>query len=157
MGATWKTDSKRRCVVSEKYDVGYASGVFDMFHVGHLNILRNAAARCQTLVVGVGTDEYVEKLKGRPPVVPFAERLEIVHSLQMVDEVMADHAEDKTLAWQARRFDAIFKGDDWKGTAKGARLEQDMASLSVEVVYFPYTLHTSSTLLRAHITGAQAS
>lgn len=139
------------------FEVGYASGVFDMFHVGHLNILRNAAQHCRTLVVGVGTDEYVEQLKGRAPVVPFAERVEIVASLRMVDEVMPDHSEDKTDAWHVRNFDAIFKGDDWKGTAKGARLEADMSSLGVEVVYFPYTLHTSSTLLRAHITGVHAS
>lgn len=140
-----------------QFEVGYASGVFDMFHVGHLNILRNAAERCRTLVVGVGTDEYVEELKGRAPVVPFAERVEIVASLRVVDEVIADHSEDKTQAWHTRRFDAIFKGDDWKGTAKGSRLEADMDRLGVTVVYFPYTLHTSSTLLRAHITGAHAS
>lgn len=139
------------------YAIGYASGVFDMFHVGHLNILRNAAARCRTLVVGVGTDEYVEGLKGRKPVIPFAERVEIVSALAMVDEVIADHAEDKRLAWRTRPFDVIFKGDDWKGTTKGQRLEAEMGELGVDVVYFPYTLHTSSTLLRAHITGAQAS
>jgi len=139
------------------YAVGYASGVFDMFHVGHLNILRRAAERCDRLVVGVGTDEYVEQLKGRMPVVPFAERLEIVAALRMVDEVIADHSEDKTRAWHERPFDVIFKGDDWKGTAKGARLEAAMEPLDVSVVYFPYTLHTSSTILRAHITGAHAS
>lgn len=139
------------------FEVGYASGVFDMFHVGHLNILRNAARRCRTLVVGVGTDEYVQDLKGQLPVVPFVERVEIVASLKMVDEVIADHSEDKTAAWHTRSFDAIFKGDDWKGTPKGVRLEADMRALGVEVVYFPYTLHTSSTLLRAHITGAHAS
>ncbi|GAB3997627.1 adenylyltransferase/cytidyltransferase family protein [Nocardioides marmoraquaticus] len=141
----------------EVHVIGYASGVFDMFHVGHLNILRRAAERCDRLVVGVGTDEYVEQLKGRLPVVPFAERLEIVASLRMVDEVIADHSEDKTEAHRQRPFDVIFKGDDWKGTAKGSRLESSMAPLGVEVVYFPYTLHTSSTILRAHITGAHAS
>lgn len=140
-----------------RHAVGYASGVFDMFHVGHLNILRQAARHCRTLVVGVGTDEYVEALKGRAAVVPFAERVEIITSLRMVDEVVPDHSEDKTLAWHARNFDAIFKGDDWRGSPKGARLEAAMAPLGVEVVYFPYTVHTSSTILRAHISRAEAS
>jgi glycerol-3-phosphate cytidylyltransferase len=142
---------------SPVYDVGYASGVFDMFHVGHLNILRNASQRCRTLVVGVGSDEYVEELKGRPPVIPLAERVEIISALSIVDEVIIDHSEDKTLAFQDRPFDVIFKGDDWKGTAKGARLEEQMESVGVDVVYFPYTLHTSSTILRAHLTRHEAS
>ena len=142
---------------SPVYDVGYASGVFDMFHVGHLNILRNASQRCRTLVVGVGSDEYVEELKGRPPVIPLAERLEIISALSIVDEVIVDHSEDKTVAFQDRPFDVIFKGDDWKGTAKGARLQEQMESVGVDVVYFPYTLHTSSTILRAHLTRNEAS
>jgi glycerol-3-phosphate cytidylyltransferase len=138
------------------YPVGYASGVFDMFHVGHLNILRRAREHCETLVVGVGSDEYVEALKGRSPVVPLVERLDIISALGIVDEVIIDHSEDKTLAWAERNFDVIFKGDDWKGSPKGERLEQDMGVLGVEVVYFPYTLHTSSTLLRAYLTRPEA-
>ena len=138
------------------YPVGYASGVFDMFHVGHLNILRRARLQCETLVVGVGSDEYVEALKGSRPVVPLVERLDIISALGIVDEVIIDHSEDKTKAWAERNFDVIFKGDDWKGSAKGARLEQDMKHLGVAVVYFPYTLHTSSTLLRAYLTRPEA-
>ena len=138
------------------YPVGYASGVFDMFHVGHLNILRRARLHCDTLVVGVGSDEYVEALKGRSPVVPLVERLDIISALCIVDEVIIDHSEDKTKAWEERNFDVIFKGDDWKGSAKGARLEQDMSDLGVAVMYFPYTLHTSSTLLRAYLTRPEA-
>ena len=141
----------------ESRAVGYASGVFDMFHVGHLNILSRAAQHCRTLVVGVGTDNYVEALKGRAPVVPFAERVAIISALRIVDEVVADESEDKTLAWHARNFDIIFKGDDWRGSPKGERLEADMATLGVQVVYFPYTVHTSSTILRAHISGTAAS
>ncbi len=138
------------------YGVGYASGVFDMFHIGHLNILRRAREHCETLVVGVASDEYVDTLKGRPPVVPLVERLEIISALGIVDEVIIDHAEDKTLAWQERNFDVIFKGDDWKETAKGERLEEQMRAVGAEVVYFPYTLHTSSTLLRAYLTRPEA-
>lgn len=138
------------------YGVGYASGVFDMFHVGHLNILRRAREHCRTLVVGVGSDEYVEALKGHAPVVPLTERLDIISALGIVDEVLIDHSEDKTLAWTERHFDVIFKGDDWKGSPKGSRLEADMGALGVEVVYFPYTLHTSSTLLRSYLTRPEA-
>ena len=140
----------------ETYGVGYASGVFDMFHIGHLNILRRARERCETLVVGVASDEYVEGLKGRSPVVPLVERLEIITALSLVDEVIIDHSEDKTLAWQERNFDAIFKGDDWAGKAKGLRLEEAMRPLGVSVVYFPYTLHTSSTLLRSYLMRPEA-
>jgi glycerol-3-phosphate cytidylyltransferase len=138
------------------FGVGYASGVFDMFHVGHLNILRRAREHCETLVVGVASDEYVLELKGREAVVPLVERLEIISALGIVDEVIIDHSEDKRLAHAERPFDVIFKGDDWKETAKGLRLETDMAALGVGVVYFPYTMHTSSTLLRSYLTRAEA-
>lgn len=138
------------------FTTGYASGVFDMFHVGHLNLLRRARQHCDFLVVGVGSDEYVEALKGRRPVVELEERRQIVSELRCVDEVVVDHSEDKTLAWRDRPFDAIFKGDDWAGTPKGDRLEAAMAALGVEVVYFPYTPQTSSTLLREYLTGARA-
>lgn len=133
------------------YDVGYTSGVFDMFHVGHLNVIRRAGELCDRLVVGVATDSYVETAKDRPPVVPFDERCEIVAAICGVDEVIPDTAEDKTVAWSRRRFDAVIKGDDWRGTAKGRRLEDDMRRLGVDVVYIPYTIRTSSTLLRERL------
>lgn len=137
--------------LTELYPVGYASGVFDMFHIGHLNLLRRAKQHCVRLIVGVGSDEYVEDLKGRRPVIPLDERLEIVSALSIVDEVIIDRSEDKALAWQKRQFDAIFKGDDWRGMPKGIRLEAAMAPLGVAVVYFPYTAHTSSTMLRSFL------
>lgn len=135
------------------YDVGYTSGVFDMFHVGHLNLLRRARNYCRHLVVGVASDEYTERLKGRPAVVPCDERLEIISALKIVDEVVVDRSEDKTAAWQHRPFDAIFKGNDWQGTPKGYRLEHAMGEVGADVVYFPYTLHTSSTMLREYLSG----
>jgi len=138
------------------YPVGYASGVFDMFHIGHLNLLRRAKQQCATLVVGVADDEYVEGLKGELPVIPLIERMEIVAALGIVDEVIVDRSEDKTFAWRERHFDAIFKGDDWRGAPKGNSLEAAMAPLGVEVVYFPYTAHTSSTKLRRYL-NAQLS
>ncbi|MBB0244434.1 adenylyltransferase/cytidyltransferase family protein [Streptomyces alkaliphilus] len=129
--------------------VGYASGVFDLFHIGHLNILRHAGSRCDYLVAGVVTDEAAEQMKGRPPVVPLVERLEIVRSVRHVDAAFVDTSADKRLAWHQVRFDVLFKGDDWRGTPKGDRLEAEMAEVGVEVVYLPYTVHTSSTHLRA--------
>lgn len=139
-----------------KFDVGYSSGVFDMFHVGHLNLLRRARNYCHHLVVGVASDEYVENIKGRLPVVPCDERIDIISALGIVDEVVIDRSEDKLAIWQQRPFDVIFKGDDWQGTPKGYRLEHAMEQVGAEVVYFPYTRHTSSSLLRAYLTEGGA-
>lgn len=129
--------------------VGYVPGVFDLFHIGHLNILRRAREHCEVLVAGVVSDENAERAKGRAPVIPLAERLEIVRSLAIVDDAVAEVWPDKLTTWQHVGFDVIFKGDDWRGTPKGFALEHDMASVGVAVHYFPYTVHTSSTLLRA--------
>ncbi len=137
------------------YGGGYASGVFDLCHVGHLNLLRRARHRCRHLVVGVASDEYVEILKGRQPVVPCDERIDIISALGIVDEVVIDRSEDKRMVWEQRPFDVIFKGDDWQGTPKGYRLERTMGEIGVDVVYYPYTRQTSSTMLRAHLTGAE--
>ncbi|MFC7623331.1 adenylyltransferase/cytidyltransferase family protein [Microlunatus sp. GCM10028923] len=133
--------------------VGYVPGAWDMFHIGHLNILQRARAHCDRLIVGVVTDEVLESAKGKRPVVPLVERLEVVGALDLVDEVVVDHASDKLDAWRRYGFDVIFKGDDWRGTPKGDRLEQAMASVGVIVRYFPYTAHTSSTVLRTTVTG----
>ena len=126
---------------------GYVPGVWDLFHVGHLNLIQRARQRCDLLVVGVVTDDAVEAMKGYRPVVPWSERAAIVESVRHVDEVIADDSQDKRLAWQTRNFDVLFKGDDWEGTPKGLALEQQMGEVGVRVVYFPYTSHTSSTAL----------
>ena len=131
--------------------VGYVPGAWDMFHVGHLNILLRARERCDHLVVGVVTDDALFQAKGKHPVVPLEERTEVVRHLDLVDEVTTDFSSDKLEVWSRVRFDVLFKGDDWRGTAKGLKLEADMASVGVEVLYFPYTAHTSSTLLRSLI------
>lgn len=127
---------------------GYAPGVFDMFHVGHLNVINSARPHCDELIVGVVTDEVVERIKGRPPVVPLAERMEVVAAIRGVDRVVIDAHGDKFDSWRELRFDVIFKGDDWAGTPKGRKLEHDLAAVGARVHYFPYTRHTSSTLLR---------
>ena len=127
---------------------GYAAGAFDLFHVGHLNLLRHARAMCDHLIAGVVSDEMLQLTKGLTPVIPLAERLEIVRSVKFVDEAIPEVLPDKLDTWRSVRFDIFFKGDDWKGTPKGVRLEREFAELGVEVVYFPYTASTSSTQLR---------
>ncbi|WP_165985969.1 adenylyltransferase/cytidyltransferase family protein [Streptomyces sp. YIM 98790] len=128
--------------------VGYAPGVYDLFHIGHLNILRHARSQCDYLVAGVVSDDMAQRAKGRPPVIPLVERLEIVRSIRYVDAAIAEMVPDKTQMWHQLRFHRLFKGDDWRGTPKGTALEEQMGKLGVEVVYFPYTVHTSSTQLR---------
>ncbi|WP_257478225.1 adenylyltransferase/cytidyltransferase family protein [Acidipropionibacterium jensenii] len=136
--------------------VGYVPGGFDMLHVGHLNILRAARQRCDVLVAGVATDESLTQMKHRSPVIPFAERLELVASLKFVDEAVADVDQDKRIAWHRRRFDILFKGSDWQGTPKGDRLERELAEIGARVMYLPYTASTSSTMLRGYISGGNA-
>lgn len=137
--------------------VGYVPGVFDMFHVGHLNILRQARDHCDYLIAGVVTDEKAVAAKGRPPVVPLGERLEIVSSCRLVDRAVAETAATKREMWEQLGFHVIFKGDDWRGTPKGADLEQSLGAVGVQVIYFPYTVCTSSTLLRHAIERQAAS
>ncbi len=124
-------------------------GVYDLFHIGHLNVLRHSKSLCDHLIAGVVSDEMCLLAKGRAPVVPLTERLEIVRSISYVDEAVAEVLPEKLDTWRSLQFDVIFKGDDWKGTAKGDKLERDFASVGVEVVYLPYTAHTSSSFLRA--------
>ena len=128
--------------------IGYAAGAFDLFHVGHLNILKHARSECDFLIAGVVSDEMLEAGKGITPVIPLAERLEIVRNIRYVDDAVAETVPDKLDVWRELKFDVFFKGDDWRGTEKGERLERQFAAVGVEVVYFPYTITTSSTVLR---------
>ncbi|WP_243076164.1 adenylyltransferase/cytidyltransferase family protein [Microbacterium sp. SS28] len=128
--------------------IGYAAGAFDLFHVGHLNILRHAKEHCDFLIAGVVSDEMLRQVKGVDPIIPVLERVEIVRSITYVDHVHVETVPDKLETWNALHFTHFFKGDDWRGTEKGERLEREFAAVGVEVVYFPYTVHTSSTALR---------
>ena len=127
--------------------IGYAPGVYDMFHIGHLNILRNSRLACDYLIAGVACDDFSRRAKGKSPVIPLAERLEIVRSIRYVDEAVEEDV-PKLEMWERHHFDVIIKGDDWRGTDKGNRLEREFAEVGVEVFYLPYTVHTSSTMLR---------
>jgi glycerol-3-phosphate cytidylyltransferase len=128
--------------------IGYAAGAFDLFHVGHLNLLRHAKAQCDVLVAGVVSDEMLREVKGIESFIPTSERVAIVRSLRFVDHVYVEKVPDKMDAWRDVGFTHFFKGDDWRGTEKGMRLEREFAEVGVEVVYFPYTAHTSSSQLR---------
>lgn len=128
--------------------LGYVPGAWDRFHIGHLNILKRARESCRRLVVGVVTDDALLRAKGRYPMVPLRERMEIVAAMDIVDAVVVDFSTSKLDVWERVQFDVLFKGDDWRGTPKGDRLESEMASVGAAVHYFPYTAHTSSTALR---------
>ena len=129
--------------------VGYTTGVFDLFHIGHLNIIKNAKAECDYLIVGITTDELAETLKGQRPIIPFVERKSIVESIKYVDQVVAQREINELNDWKNYQFTKIFKGGDWKNSEKWNKLEKTFASLGVSVVFFPYTEHTSSTYLKA--------
>lgn len=129
--------------------IGYTTGVYDLFHIGHLNILRRAKEQCDYLIVGVTTDELSQAKKGKRPVIPYEERSEIVGALKFVDLVVPQISYDKEQAWKEYRFHKMFVGDDWKGSEKWNQLEKDFSDLGVEIVYFPYTKHTSSTFMRS--------
>lgn len=128
--------------------IGYTTGVFDLFHIGHLNVLRNAKLECDYLIVGVTTDELCMKEKNKKPIITFMERMEIVQSIKWVDNVVPQTSYDKIEAWKNLKFNIMFVGDDWKGTEKWNKLEEDFSKLGVEIHYFPYTQQTSSTKIR---------
>lgn len=126
--------------------LGYTTGVFDLFHIGHLNLLRNARALCDRLIVGVSTDELVS-YKHKSAVIPFHERVEIVRACRYVDAVIAQEDLDKLKAWEKIKFDVLFVGDDWYQTPSWREVEAQFRADNVRVVYFPYTKGTSSTLI----------
>jgi len=126
--------------------IGYTTGVFDLFHVGHLRLLKRAKERCNTLIVGVTTDELVS-YKHKKAVIPFEERIEIIESIIYVDKVVPQFSMDKMEAWKKFKFNVMFVGDDWKGTEKWNQYEVEFGKINVEIFYFPYTKGTSSTLI----------
>lgn len=128
--------------------IGYTTGVFDMFHVGHLNILRRAKEQCDYLIVGVSTDELVKNYKNKTPIIPFEERKAILEAIKYVDKVIPQENRDKYSAYEKYKFNVMFVGDDWKGNSLFEEVEKKFKNVGVEVVYFPYTKGTSSTILK---------
>jgi len=129
--------------------IGYTTGVFDLFHIGHLNLLRRARLECDYLIVGVTTDELSEQSKGKMPIIPFAERFSIIEALRWVDSVVPQVSYDKWEAWNNFKFNIMFVGDDWKNSARWNELQSKFRDVGVDIVYFPYTTHTSSTKIRS--------
>ncbi|EFC71585.1 adenylyltransferase/cytidyltransferase family protein [Prevotella sp. oral taxon 299] len=132
---------------SKKKIIGYTTGVFDMFHVGHLNILKRAKEKCDYLIVGVSTDEVVKAYKNKTPIVNFSERKAIVESIRYVDKVVPQITMNKLDAWNELHFDIMFHGSDWQGTAMYDKIIENLNSVGVEVVFLPHTDGVSSTLL----------
>lgn len=131
----------------KKYKIGYTTGVFDMFHIGHLNILKRAKEQCEYLIVGVSTDSLVKEYKHKTPIVPFDERIEIVKAISYVDRVVPQISMDKFEAWKELKFNALFHGDDWKGSSLYEKYEKIFSEVGVDLIFLPHTSGTSSTLL----------
>jgi glycerol-3-phosphate cytidylyltransferase len=129
----------------KKYKIGYTTGVFDLFHIGHLNILRRAKNYCEYLIVGVSTDECVQEYKHKAPVIPFSERSAIVEAIKYVDKVVPQSTMNKMDAWKELQFDAVFHGDDWKGSPLYTKYAIEFTEVGVDVVFLPHTEGTSST------------
>lgn len=126
--------------------IGFTSGVYDLFHIGHLNLLRNASSMCDKLIVGVSTDELVS-YKNKKAVIPHSERMEIVRNIKGVDAVVPQENMDKFEMWEKLKFNIMFVGDDWYKTKKWRLIEDKLKKVNVRVVYFPYTKGISSSLL----------
>lgn len=126
--------------------IGYTSGVYDLFHIGHLNILRNAKNMCDKLIVGVSVDELVS-YKNKKPIIPFEERIEIIKSIKYVDVAVPQESMNKFEAWEKLKFDVMFVGDDWYASDKWQDFEKQFNNVGVKIIYFPYTKGTSSTLI----------
>lgn len=135
----------------KQYKVGYTTGVFDLFHVGHLNILKRAKEKCEYLIVGVSTDELVVNYKNKKPVIPHPDRMTIVEGIKYVDKVVPQISRDKFAAWTSLNFDVMFVGDDWKGSHLFNEVEKKFYEVGVELVYLPYTQGVSSTKLRENV------
>lgn len=131
-----------------KYRVGYTQGVYDMFHIGHLNILKRAKELCEYLVVGVNADSLVESYKDKIPVIKEYDRMEIVRNIKCVDEVVLAETLDKRIQHEKIGFDAIFIGSDWKGNPRWKATENEMREIGVDVIFLPHTYGVTSTMLR---------
>lgn len=138
--------------MSKKYKIGYTTGVYDMFHIGHLNIIRRAKEQCDYLIVGVSTDENVQTYKHKTPVIPYEQRKSIVEAIRYVDQVVPQENMDKFSAWETYHFDAIFHGDDWKGSDMYNEIEAKLKAVGCEMVFLPHTdgISTSQIVQKVH-------
>lgn len=138
----------------KKYHIGYTCGVFDLFHVGHLNLLERCKKQCDILIIGVCNDDYVRNVKGKEPVYFEADRVRILNALECVDEAVLVDIEttnDKMIAFEKFKFDVLFSGDDWKGSKRYQETERQFAYRGVAIEYFPYTKGISTSQIRDKI------
>lgn len=137
----------------KKYKVGYVQGSFDMFHIGHLNIIKNAKSICDYLIVGVNSDEFMYSYKHKHPVIPAKERIEIIKALKYVDEAHIVNNRNKLEALEKFHYNALIMGDDYKGTQFYNEVEKELKEKKVDIIYFPYTKTTSSTMIREKLSN----
>lgn len=135
----------------KKYKIGYTDGVFDLFHVGHLNMIQTANEYCEYLIVGVHGDDVVEEYKHRRPIINEEDRRRILASIKGVDRAEITRFRDKIKLWELYHFDVIFIGDDWKGTDRWNEFERVLGNIGVDVVYVPYTKGISTTEIRKQV------
>lgn len=136
------------------YKTGYTQGVFDMFHIGHLNLINRAKEQCEILIVGVNSDELVKEYKNKTPVINEKNRAAIICNLKAVDECIIVSTLDKVTIYKERPFDAVFIGDDWKGNGRWLKTEEQLSKYGVKVVYLPHTPNISSTELRGEVNNS---
>ena len=139
--------------MKKKYKIGYTTGVYDMFHIGHLNLIRRAKEQCEYLIVGVSTDECVQSYKNKTPIIPYDERAAIVQAIRYVDEVVPQTSMDKLDFLKKRHFDVMFHGDEGKGTELYNKYEEEFAKYGAKIEYLTHTDGISSTILREKLHG----
>jgi glycerol-3-phosphate cytidylyltransferase len=135
----------------KKYKIGYTDGVYDLFHIGHLNMIQTAKEHCEYLIVGVHGDDVVEGYKNHKPIINENDRKRIIESVKGVDRAEINRFRDKLKLWELYHFDVIFIGDDWKGTERWNNFEKVLAEINVDVVYVPYTQGISTTDIKKRI------
>lgn len=135
----------------KKYKIGYTDGVYDLFHIGHLNMIQAAKESCEYLIVGVHGDDVVEEYKHHRPIMSENDRRRIVESIKGVDRAEINRFRDKLKLWELYQFDVVFIGDDWKGTERWNNFERMLAQINVDVIYLPYTKGISTTEIRERI------
>ena len=140
----------------KKYKIGYTCGVFDLFHVGHLNLLERCKEQCDYLIVGMCDDTYVREIKNKEPVINEDDRLRILNALKCVDlaeKVDIETTNDKMLAWERFKFDVLFSGDDWKGSERYLKTEEQFKEIGATIEYLPYTQGVSTTEIKNKMAG----
>ena len=136
---------------TKKYKIGYTDGVYDLFHIGHLNMIQAAKNQCEYLIVGVHGDDVVKEYKPFYPIINENERKRIIESIKGVDRAVINRFRDKMKLWELYKFDVIFIGDDWKGTDRWINFEKELNAINVDVIYVPYTKGISTSNIRRKI------